>query len=77
MGRWLHRIRLPYVLGRKDPSHEDVNSQLLSHPRSLSPFSRLSFLLFPLPFLREISVVIYHSPLFILLIHLLVIYAHT
>ena len=27
------------VPGRKDPSPEDRNSQLLSHPKSLSPFS--------------------------------------
>ena len=39
-GRWSnrskeHRIRRPYVPGRKDSSSENVNSQLLSPPRGL------------------------------------------
>ena len=41
--RWkIHRIGWSNVPGRKDPSSEDGNSQLLSHPRSLSPFSEPS-----------------------------------
>ena len=35
----IHRIGWLNVLGRKYPSPEDGSSQLLSHPRSLSPFS--------------------------------------
>ena len=35
----MHWTKRPYVLGRRDPSPEDVNSQLLSHPKSLSPLS--------------------------------------
>ena len=34
-----HKIERPNVLGRRDPSLEDENPQLLSHHRSLFPFS--------------------------------------
>ena len=34
----MHRIRRPKISWRRDPSPEDQNSQLLSHPRGLSPF---------------------------------------
>ena len=69
----IHKIRWPYILGRRGHTLEDVNSQLLSHPRSLSLFS--GFL--PPPLFWEISVLIYPSPPFILLLHLLVIHAYT
>ena len=76
--RWqIHKIRRPNVPGRKDPSPEDGNSQLLSHPRSLSPFSGPSSSSSPIPLLWVISVVIYPSLPFILLLHLSVIHAHT
>ena len=38
-----HRIKWPYVLGRKDFSSEDVSSQLLSSPRSLCSSFLLPF----------------------------------
>ena len=60
--------------GEKGASPEDRNSQLLSHPKSLSPFYGPSGL--PL-MLWMISVVIYSSLPFILLLYLSVIYAHT
>ena len=60
----------------KDTSPEDGNSQLLSHPKSLSPFFWAFFFFFPF-LLWVISVVIYPSLPFILLLHLLVIHAHT
>ena len=52
---------------------EDGNPQLLSHPRSLSPFSGPSGLL---PALGDLCCYIPLLP-FILLLHLLVIHAHT
>ena len=39
-GGWkTHRIGRPNVPGRRDPSPKDENPQLLSHPKSLFPFS--------------------------------------
>ena len=70
----IHRIGWPNVPGRKDLSPEDGNSQLLSHPRSLSPFSRpsSSFFLFGwslllyIPFFRSSSSYTYQSSMPIL-----------
>ena len=60
----IHRTGRPNVPRRKGASPEDGNSQLLSHPRSLSPFYVPSRLLL----LWVISVVIYPSLPFILLL---------
>ena len=82
MGRWLvlgvkntqnqtalrPREKGPIARGCKLPA-PFVSQEPLSFLRaSFSPST---------PLLWEISVVIYHSPLFILLLHLLVIHAHT
>ena len=62
------------IFNHSDSSAEEGDSQLLLPPKS--PFPLSSFCLFPL-FFFEIFVVIYPSPSFILLLHLLVIHAHT
>ena len=58
----MHRIGRPKAPGRRDPSPEDQNPQLLSHPRGLSPFSRASFSQAVVLFVRSLL-------LYILLLH--------
>ena len=65
-----HKIRRPNIPGRKDPSLEDGNTPTpLDHAGA-------SLLSLGLPFLWVVSVVIYSSLPFILLLHLSVIHAY-
>ena len=72
----VHRIGRPNVPGRRDPSPEDGDAPTpLGHTRA--SFLSLGLPLLPAaPFSCEISIVIYLSLLFILLLYLSVIHAH-
>ena len=71
-----HRIGWPNIPGRRDSLLEDGNPQLLSVTQEPPSFLWASLFFLVVPLLWVISIVIYSSLPFILLLHLSVIHAY-